>query len=385
MREEQLLCILKQMQNVCKSINEKTKTANPSSKLVYEVLQLSDLAKNAQNNPRKLIKAIADFYNLNWKGNADFMHIPNYEQVMDNISKYPIIIARERDSEDILAISTIKYDENSPEHFDSYFPFPDAKYFSVTGILTRPKTPYKGMGKKIYEIALKGAFQYNKQYPGTRLMFVVDARNHPSLNACSSAVKNINNEEYVGEGQGLPANIIGFYELYGKKYNRKNHLAEAPTIVCEVELTPTDKSFLPEKGVTLRFYPESNLPLLRSIQHKATTKLRNFKIESPIINTDHDAGTVYFYKLGKPCGIVHSHIVAGKTTKGNDREPYTGDSSSSLAIPAGYKIYFGEPTTNHLKASLKCTPTPLTPSSSRHPAHELTSSENIFEGEPYEH
>ena len=87
MREEQLLCILKQMQNVCKSINEKTKTANPSSKLVYEVLQLSDLAKNAQNNPRKLIKAIADFYNLNWKGNADFMHIPNYEQVMDNISK----------------------------------------------------------------------------------------------------------------------------------------------------------------------------------------------------------------------------------------------------------------------------------------------------------
>lgn len=357
MQEEQLLCILKQMQDVCKSINKKTKKDNPSSKLVYEVLQFSDLAKSAQKDPRKLIKTIADFYNLNWKGNADFMHIPNYEQVMDNISKYPIIIARERDSEDLLAISTIKYDENSPEHFDPYFPFPDAKYFSVTGILTRPHTPYSGMGKKIYEIALKSAFQYNKQYPGTRLMFVVDARNHPSLNACSSAVKNINAEEYVGKGQGLPANIIGFYELYSKKYNEKNHLAEAPTVVCEVGLTPTDKSLLPEKGVALRFYTESNLPLLRSIQHKATTKFRNFGIEDPIVNTDSDTGTVYFYKLGKPCGIVHSRIVAGKTTKGNDRKPYTEDISSSIAIPADYKIYFGD-TSNPLRTALKCTPEP---------------------------
>lgn len=381
MQEEQLLCILKQMQYVCKLINQKTKHNNPNSKLVYEVLQLSDLAKSNQKDPRKVIKTIADFYNLNWKGNADFMHIPNYEQIMDNISKYPIIIAREEDSEEILAISTIKYDENSPEHLDPYFPFPDAKYFSVTGILTRPHTPYRGMGKKIYEIALKGAFQYNKKYPGTRLMFVVDARNHPSLNACSTAVKNINKEEYVGEGQGLPANIIGFYELYGKKYNGKNHLAEAPTVVCEVGLTPTDKSLLPSKGTTLRFYRQSKTPLLRSIQQKATTKFRNFGIEDPIVNTDSGTGTVYFYQLDKPCGIIHSRIVAGNTTKGNDRKPYTEDTSSSLAIPDGYRIYFGD-TTNNLKSNLKYTPRPTALSS--HLAPNLTLLENIFEGESHE-
>ena len=73
MQEEQLLCILKQMQDVCKLINPKTKHNNPNSKLVYEVLQLSDLAKSNQKDPRKVIKTIADFYNLNWKGNADFM------------------------------------------------------------------------------------------------------------------------------------------------------------------------------------------------------------------------------------------------------------------------------------------------------------------------
>lgn len=151
---------------------------------------------------------IADFYNSNWLGNKDFMHIPNCEQVLENCKRYPIIIAREEGKKEILGISAIKYDENDENTMDPYFPEEDAKYFSITGILVKKETSHRGMGKKIYEIALRGAHEYNKTYPGTRIMCVIDCRNNHSLRALATAVENINAGEKVGEGRMLPANIV---------------------------------------------------------------------------------------------------------------------------------------------------------------------------------
>ena len=71
--------------------------------------------------------------------------------------------------------------------------------------------------KKIYEIAVKGAYEYEKEYPGTRLMCVVDCRNRQSLEALAFAVENINNNSKVGEGNFLPANIMAYYELKSKE------------------------------------------------------------------------------------------------------------------------------------------------------------------------
>ena len=162
MERLKFLSILRELRNECKRVNEENELLNPSNEVVYEVFQLSDLSENREN-----IYMVADFYNKNWQGNRDFMHIPDFEQTLANTRAYPIIIARKKGTDEILGISTIKYDENSEESIDPYFPEGDAKYFSITGILTKRNNTYKGIGKKIYEIALRGAYNYEKHYPGT--------------------------------------------------------------------------------------------------------------------------------------------------------------------------------------------------------------------------
>ena len=106
MKEEQFKTILDQMYEICEKVN-KEMDRNPENNLRYEVLQYSDIANRYDS-----VQQITDFYNRNWTGNKDFMHIPDFNQVLDNCLKYPIIIAREKEKSDILAISTIKYDEN---------------------------------------------------------------------------------------------------------------------------------------------------------------------------------------------------------------------------------------------------------------------------------
>ena len=68
------------------------------------------------------------------------MHIPDFYQTLRNCLKYPIIIARKKDTDQILGISTIKYDENNTEHIDPYFPEQDAKYFSIFSLFTSSQT-----------------------------------------------------------------------------------------------------------------------------------------------------------------------------------------------------------------------------------------------------
>ena len=226
MTKEQFETILDQMNEICKNVNEQM-DKNPENSLRYEVLQYSDIA-----NRYDIVQQITDFYNRNWTGNKDFMHIPDFNQVLYNCSNYPIIIAREKGKSDILAISTIKYAENKDEEIDPYFPEKDAKYFSITGILTKKETKHRGMGKKIYEIALRGAYEFNKKYPGTRAMCVIDCRNKNSLRALAKAVENINETTFNGKNKELPAEIVGYYELVNNEMNP----IEAPTLVLVVGL-----------------------------------------------------------------------------------------------------------------------------------------------------
>ena len=114
------LLSLKTIQHACKQENLK----NPDNPIVYEVIQLSDLVKphstfnspTKQDTPDIYISKIAQFYNDNWLGNPEFMHTPDYRQVLINYMKCPMIIAREKQSDEILAISTIKYNENSKKY-----------------------------------------------------------------------------------------------------------------------------------------------------------------------------------------------------------------------------------------------------------------------------
>lgn len=313
MKKERVLAILKEMHKICEDVNKKLKEDNPANILKYEVLQFSDLAKKWNS-----VHKVADFYNNNWLGNKDFMHIPNFEQVLCNCMEYPIIIAREEGKEDILAISAIKYDENTKEKTDPYFPEKDAKYFSVTGILVKRDTTHRGMGKKIYEIAIRGAYEYNKQYPDTRIMCVIDCRNDHSLRALSTAVENINENELVGKGKQLPANIIGYYELRNSK---TDNLEEAPTLVLEVGLEGQDKK--PQIGAEklLEYKQDETKSLFDTIRDELKEKLKEYGLNEPNVMKDSDCGIVYYYSLQNEFEIKGTRIVANGTEEGNDRKP----------------------------------------------------------------
>lgn len=317
MERLKFLSILRELRNECKRVNEENELLNPDNEVVYEVFQLSDLSENRDN-----IYMVADFYNKNWQGNRDFMHIPDFEQTLANTREYPIIIARKKGTDELLGISTIKYDENSKESIDPYFPESDAKYFSITGILTKRNNTYKGIGKKIYEIALRGAYNYEKHYPGTRIMCVIDCRNRQSLRALSSAVKNIRDDGFLGDKLYLPANVFGYYELRDKE---EGNLLEAPTLVMEVGLNPKEK-IGEEEDLSFRnitFNRKDGQGLFDTLLETLKDNLHEYRINEPQVLEDIDAGMVYFYSLEdrEMCKLEGINIESNGTEKGNDRIP----------------------------------------------------------------
>ena len=88
MEKEKFFEILKCMYEICEKVNRENEE-NGKDDVTYEVLQFSDLAKKWNS-----VHKVADFYNDNWLGNRDFMHIPEFEQILENCKKYPIIIDR---------------------------------------------------------------------------------------------------------------------------------------------------------------------------------------------------------------------------------------------------------------------------------------------------
>ena len=68
MEREKFLSILRELRLVCDEVNKE----NSNSEISYELLQFSDLARKWDS-----VYKVANFYNHNWLGNADFMHIPD--------------------------------------------------------------------------------------------------------------------------------------------------------------------------------------------------------------------------------------------------------------------------------------------------------------------
>lgn len=284
------------MNNICNQINKKE-----NNNIEYVVLQgLSK--KDPYILDPFIIYKIADFYNYNWLGNADFMHIPNFSQVVFNCNNYPIIIAREKNTKDIIGISTLKYDENSSELEDPYYPIKSEKYFSITGILTKINNQYKGIGKKIYEIAIKSHYYYNKIYNDTTIMCVIDCRNKNSVNALSSAAESLNKEVE----ENIIAKITGYYLLL----DEEEQMIEAPTIVLKVEETKEKQH---ERNIVE--YRNSEESLFNSLLNTLEEELTD--IRGPIINNDEGNGTVHYYHVENYNSLPK--IISNGTEHGNDR------------------------------------------------------------------
>lgn len=293
---------------------EENKKMEINSKIKYEILQLSDL----NSNKFHAAYLVSKFYNENFYGNADFMHIPNFMQSMESFLSYPIIIAREEGKKQILGISILKYFE-SDNKIDPYFPFENVKYFSVTGILTNVENKnmgFYGIGKKIYAILLKAVLEYKKIYNDIRFMCVIDCRNNNSIEALRCATNNLNSQFIIPRVDSV---IVGYYKVEDQI---TNDLIEAPTFVVEMKMDNIDikskeKIILKYDGC-IKEKSKSYLYMKRTIDKNFISDKKN----SPIKNIDPGCGLVTYYPL-LDSSLDNLIINSNGTELGNDRIPVT--------------------------------------------------------------
>lgn len=111
------------------------------------------------SNPNELVSSIfnlAYFYDENFLGNKDFIHIPAITQIANNMLKYPVILASRKEldgSNEILGATTIKMENNNSITKNPYFPTKNQNVLSITGVLSKPNvyqgdTKIRGIGKE---------------------------------------------------------------------------------------------------------------------------------------------------------------------------------------------------------------------------------------------
>ncbi len=329
MRKKDYLNISAILGQICENTTKDYQSVNPNVRFcLYQ-----DIDKYEIQRPFSELD-ITKFYNKNWTGNKDFMHIPDYNNVLEYIRSYPVIVAYDRFTKELLGISTLKYDEITKTHVDPYFPEPGARYFSMTGILTNPdnaKNGLRGIGNKIYEIELAGALLY-KNLPGNndiRIVCVIDCRNKHSIYALKGAAESLGKDLKLDmKNTEFPASVVACYFIK----DSNNELTEAPTLVVEVDLDAKIKTNEKPKELIFKQNKDQNKSLLNDV-------LNYFKIDEEkmiTITEDRDIGgvEVVYVRFDKKENQLKniSSIITNNTEKGNDRVPLTDKELIDQAI-----------------------------------------------------
>lgn len=253
---------------------------------------------------------ITDFYNRNYTGNKDFIHIPTLSNTFENAMKYPIIFATKKntmDNNDLLGVTTIKFENNQKMTDNPYFPTVGENVLSITGILTKsntdPQTRIRGIGKLLFKAAIRGAY-YIRKKTKIRLICEADCRNQNSIKAVVNAVKELQEE-------AIPVQLAikGYYEII----NVKNQLKEAPTFVLEVDLT--GKKQIDDQSTIFSYSDCEGPNLLKNLSNiirNNTKELKRFvTIQKDII----------IYHEIKPINALNVKIEIGNSAEGNNRIP----------------------------------------------------------------
>ncbi len=264
---------------------------------------------------RDMLFELAYFYDTNFIGNKDFIHIPNISTIVDNTVNHPIVLATKKDelgNECILGATTIKIENNNSISNNPYFPTKNENILSITGILSNMNATFsdgnkiRGIGKQLFKTAIKGAYQINKN-ENIRLICEIDCRNKNSLYSISNAVRELNNE-----GTKTQLEIVGYYE----ELDKKGKSTAAPTFVLEVDLCGDKDINHQEKFFKFNDYrkynDELNEGLLEAIKNN-TKEYRRF------INTKEDKIIVY-HRI-KAIDALNVTVNSDNTIKGNERVP----------------------------------------------------------------
>lgn len=253
-----------------------------------------------------IVRQAAQLYD-EYKGNEEYIHIPDISQMLYNLQHYPVLVAFNIETGDLEGIITIKYHENTQGDIDPYYPKDGVSFFSATGVIVKQTGNMlkKGMGTSLYEASILGIQKYvqKHQEQNIELNVVIDCTNLPSLYALEHAIQRIQAREHVGRGRKLEAILDGIYTVR----DEKNHLVEAPTYSLKVDLNP--KNISGESWKT----EEEKIADNKTFSFQATSKERHKKYEE-LLDTilgvvkqnqtcmatqmeDEDAGTVTYISL----------------------------------------------------------------------------------------
>lgn len=273
---------------------------------LFQTIQNKDLV-------RDMIFNLAYFYDVNYVGNKDFIHIPNISNILDNILKYPIMLATQKDeygNEDILGVTTIKIENNESISNNPYFPTCGETVLTISGILTKMNAVNKnnnrirGIGKELIKSSIRAAYNVNKQNK-IKLIYEVDCRNIHSFNAVVNAIKELQEENL-----DVSIAIDGYYEIL----NSQGDLQEAPTFVLEIEFNKN--SNIEKQKVEFNYLNCKSTELfseLNNVIEENTKELKEY------VNRKEDK-TVIYHTLEK-INALNVSINPGNTAEGNERVP----------------------------------------------------------------
>lgn len=291
------------LNNMCAQVS------NEYSDITFSVIQCDPNFKS----PKAiidLVKDISDFYNENWLGNADYLHVPDAKKVLENYLRYPIVMAyryNENGELDILGVSTLKYYQNTDTQVNPYYPIPNKRFFEITGILTKRDSDIKNVGKKIYEILIEALEEYQKILPAFDVVFVADCRNYMSINGARGGAQYLR-EQYNKNAYGK---IVGIYTV-----RDNGNLVEAPTFVAKFEF---DQYAL---GNSITCAYEESADLFEGMLTAIRRSFRDYDIAEGINNMD-DCGEVTYYEICNSCiNLDDITILPNGTELGNDRIPH---------------------------------------------------------------
>ena len=262
---------------------------------------------------RDTIFNLTYFYDNNFTGNKDFMHIPNISNVLDNVQRYPIMLVSKKDEygkDEILGTTTVKFENNKSLSDNPYFPTKGEDILSITGVLTKMNAldkngnKIKGLGRELFKSAIKGAYNANKDNT-VRLICEVDCRNTNSLYSVCKAVK-----ELQEEGNNIQIFLNGYYEIKNKEKN----LIEAPTFILEIDLNG-DKE-VNNDNLILDY---QNIDSTNLFTNLSKVICANTKENKKIVTYKNDAKIV-FHSVA-PINAQNITLNVGTTADGNNREP----------------------------------------------------------------
>lgn len=294
-----------------KEMEEKTERVNSQNSLdtnfhLFQTIRNKDLVRDTIFN-------LTYFYDNNFTGNKDFMHIPNISNVLNNILHYPIMLVTKKDEygkDEILGTTTVKIENNKSITDNPYFPTKGEDVLSITGVLTKMNAVDKngnkirGLGRELFKSAIKGAYDINKEKK-VRLICEVDCRNTNSLYSVCKAVKELQEENV-----NVQMFLAGYYEIKNKEKN----LLEAPTFVLEIDLNGDKKVNNDYLNFDYQNCESTNLfSNLSNVICKNTNENKKF------VNTVGDKKVTY-HSI-EPINALNIKLDVGTTADGNNREP----------------------------------------------------------------